>query len=168
LPNDIAVRAIYPVNGDAHARFSATSRTYSYYISRMKNPFTTETSWHYLWPIDVSEMNKAAALLTKYEDFTSFSKLHSDAKTNNCKIVSAIWKEENERLIFTITADRFLRNMVRAIVGTLVDVGRGKISINNLASVVEKRDRCAAGTSAPAQGLFLTAVEYPEWVKADV
>lgn len=162
LPEDIAVRAVYPVNGEAHARFSAVSRTYNYYISRVKNPFTTETSWQYRLPLDLPQMNKAAALLTQFIDFTSFSKLHTDVKTNHCKVSSAAWTDEGEQLVFSITADRFLRNMVRAIVGTLIDVGRGKISIADFVSIIEKKDRCAAGTSAPAQGLFLTGIEYPK------
>lgn len=162
LPEDIAIHSIFPVNSEAHARFSAISRTYNYYISRIKNPFTTETSWQYRIPLNLLKMNEAAALLTEFTDFTSFSKLHTDVKNNNCKVSSAGWTDEGERLVFSITADRFLRNMVRAVVGTLIDVGREKISVADFVSIMEKKDRCAAGTSAPAQGLFLTKIEYPE------
>ncbi|MFW5756390.1 MAG: tRNA pseudouridine(38-40) synthase TruA [Tangfeifania sp.] len=162
LPPDIAVSKIFPVNSMAHARFSAVTRTYNYYISTEKNPFHTETSYQYTVPLDVQKMNEAARLLFNYEDFTSFSRLHTDVKTNNCKIYLAEWKRERGQLVFTIRADRFLRNMVRAVVGTLLEVGRGKISVEGFREIIEKKDRRAAGKSAPAEGLFLTHIEYPE------
>lgn len=161
LPYDIAVQRIWPVANDLHARFSAVSRTYKYYISTKKNPFKAETSFKYVLPLDIDKMNEASRILSDYEDFTSFSRLHTDVKTNNCKIIWAEWKESNTRIIFTIKADRFLRNMVRAIVGTLLEVGKGKLSIADFRKIIEAKDRAAAGASAPAKGLFLVDVEYP-------
>ncbi|NOR76467.1 MAG: tRNA pseudouridine(38-40) synthase TruA [Draconibacterium sp.] len=163
LPPDIAVQKLWKVNNEAHARFSALSRTYKYFISTEKNPFNTEISYRYLKPLDLDKMNKAAQVLFDYKDFTSFSRLHTDVKTNNCKIFQAEWKQENSQLIFTIKADRFLRNMVRAIVGTLLEVGQGKLSIDEFQKIIESKDRGAAGASASAQGLFLVDIEYPEF-----
>ncbi len=162
LPNDIAFQKIWPVANDLHARFSAVSRTYKYYISTKKNPFRTETSFKYLLPLDIDKMNDASHILAEFEDFTSFSRLHTDVKTNNCKILWAEWEVINTQLVFTIKADRFLRNMVRAIVGTLLEVGKGKLSLNDFRKIIEAKDRGAAGASAPAKGLFLVDVEYPE------
>ena len=162
LPPDIAVSKVFPVSSEAHARFSAISRTYKYCISTEKNPFQIETSYQYTAPLDVEKMNKAAAALFNYEDFTSFSRLHTDVKTNNCKIYLAEWKREGGQLVFTIKADRFLRNMVRAVVGTLLEVGRGKLSVEDFMKIIEKKDRGAAGASAPAEGLFLTHIEYSD------
>jgi len=165
LPADIALHRIYPVKPEAHARFSATRRTYQYHIARTKDPFTLETCYQFLHPLDVDAMNEAAAMLRAYSDFTSFSKLHSDVKTNLCKVEEAYWRTEGNQLVFTISADRFLRNMVRAIVGTLIDVGRGKTTIGEWVAIIEKKDRCAAGTSAPPQGLFLTGIDYPDEIR---
>jgi tRNA pseudouridine38-40 synthase len=162
LPHDIAVQKIWKVDNEMHARFSALSRTYKYFISTEKNPFQTETTYKYLKPLDVVKMNKAAKVLFDYEDFTSFSRLHTDVKTNNCKIYLAEWKQESGQIIFTIKADRFLRNMVRAIVGTLMEVGQGKLSIDEFKKIIELKNRGAAGASAPAQGLFLVDIEYPK------
>lgn len=164
LPSDIAVQKLWKVDDEAHARFGALSRTYKYYISTEKNPFITETSYRYTKPLDLDKMNEAAKTLFNYEDFTSFSRLHTDVKTNNCKIFQAEWKEDNSQIIFTIKADRFLRNMVRAIVGTLLEVGRGKLSIDEFKKIIESKNRGAAGASAPAQGLFLAGIEYPKEV----
>jgi tRNA pseudouridine38-40 synthase len=161
LPSDIAVQKIWKVKEDMHARFSAISRTYKYYISTQKNPFKVETSFQFTQKLDVDKMNEAALVLFEFEDFTSFSRLHTDVKTNNCKIYFAEWKVEKEQLVFTIKADRFLRNMVRAIVGTLLEVGKGKLTINEFRKIIERKDRGAAGASAPAQGLFLVNIEYP-------
>jgi tRNA pseudouridine38-40 synthase len=161
LPKDIAIKEIVAVTPEAHARFSALSRTYEYRISRYKNPFSIKTSWLYKADLDVNAMKRAASKLTSYTDFTSFSKLGSDVKTNNCKVFFALWEVQESELVFTIRADRFLRNMVRAIVGTLIDVGRGKISEAEFTQIVEAKNRSLAGTSAPAEGLFLTNVEYP-------
>lgn len=170
LPPDIAVQRIVPVKDDAHARFSATSRTYHYYITTEKSPFHRHYAYHYPLPVDFGLMNEAAKKLFDYTDFTSFSKLHTDVKTNNCKIMQAKWEKEdngqrttdNGLYCFTITADRFLRNMVRAIVGTLLDVGRGKISIEEFCQIIERKDRCAAGGSVPGNALFLAEVTYPD------
>ena len=160
LPGDIAIQKIWKVGNDLHARFSAISRTYKYFISTVKDPFQTETSFQYTGFLDVEKMNEAALVLYEYQDFTSFSKLHTDVKTNNCKIFQAEWKTENNQLVFTIKADRFLRNMVRAIVGTLLEVGKGKITVDDFRKIIERQDRRAAGTSAPAHGLFLVDIEY--------
>jgi tRNA pseudouridine38-40 synthase len=160
LPPDIALKSIREVDDAMHARFSATRRTYQYFISRVKDPFTLDTSYQYLWQLDVEAMNQAAEVLLEWEDFTSFSKLHTDVKTNNCRVMEAFWKEEGTQLVFTISADRFLRNMVRAIVGTLLEVGRGKLTREGFIAILEKKDRGAAGTSAPPQGLFLTDIRY--------
>jgi tRNA pseudouridine38-40 synthase len=162
LPKDISVRSINKVLPDSNARFSAISRTYKYYISRIKDPFFENSSWLLHCEIDIQLMNHACRELLKHSDFTSFSKLHSDTKTNICKIFYALWEETDNRLIFTIKADRFLRNMVRAIVGTMINVGTGKIRVAEFEEIITARDRCRAGRSAPAQGLFLTEIEYPE------
>jgi tRNA pseudouridine38-40 synthase len=162
LPPDIAIQKIWSVSKDAHARFSAISRTYHYYITTEKKPFQTETAFYYHGKPDVVKMNEAAKLLFEYDDFTSFSRLHTDVKTNLCKIYQSEWVTEGEMLVFKIKADRFLRNMVRAIVGTLLEVGKGKLTLEGFRKIMEKKDRGAASTSAPAQGLFLVDVEYPE------
>jgi tRNA pseudouridine38-40 synthase len=161
LPADIAVQKIFKVRGDFHARFDATFRTYEYFISLEKNPFTQDSAWQ-LWrrKIDVEKMNEACKILFGYEDFTSFAKLHTDNKTNFCKMYRAEWEQTGSELKFTVSANRFLRNMVRAIVGTMVDIGAGKIQPNDLRKIIEDKNRNAAGTSAPAQGLFLVDVGY--------
>ncbi|MDR0660705.1 MAG: tRNA pseudouridine(38-40) synthase TruA [Prevotellaceae bacterium] len=162
LPEDISVFGLKKMHSDAHARFDATARTYKYYICKTKNPFFNEFAYSLYIPLDINAMNKAAQLLFGYTDFTSFSKLHTDVKTNNCKITFAEWTEEADNtLVFTITADRFLRNMVRAIVGSLLDVGKGKISIEEFRKIIEQKDRGKTGMSAPAKGLFLTNISYP-------
>ena len=161
LPEDIAVKKIFGVRNDFHARFDATFRTYEYYIDLEKNPFTQDSAWQ-IWKrdLDVDRMNEACKILFEYEDFTSFSKLHTENKTNNCKIFKAYWEQNGSELKFTISADRFLRNMVRAIVGTMVEVGNGKIEASDLRKIIEDKNRKSAGTSAPAQGLFLVDVGY--------
>ena len=161
LPPDIAVKSLKKVHPDASARFSAISRTYEYYVSRIKDPFSEGSSWFIHGDIDIHGMNEACRLLVKHSDFTSFSRLHSDTKTNICKVYSAQWQEINNRLIFTIRADRFLRNMVRAIVGTMIDVGFGRLNLQTFEDIILANDRCRAGKSAPAKGLFLTDIEYP-------
>lgn len=161
LPKDIAVQSIFEVKPDLHARFSATSRTYRYYISRQKNPFLQNLSYFYHVPLNIVEMKKASAFLLGFTDFTSFSKLHSKTNNNNCKISFADWEETAEMLIFTITADRFLRNMVRAIVGTLLEVGKGKMKASEIINIIELKNRSEAGFSVPAEGLFLEKIEYP-------
>lgn len=148
------------VNLDAHARFDASSRTYHYFIHNKKDPFLLESSYYLPKNLDVDIMNKACDILFDYKDFTSFSKLHTDVKTNNCKITEAIWSQEGHKIKFTITADRFLRNMVRAIVGTLIDVGLGKLSLDEFVRIIESKNRSEAGVSVPAHGLFLTNITY--------
>ena len=162
LPKDIAIYRIVPVRPEAHARFDATSRTYKYYVTTRKDPFNYELVYRMTGKLDFDAMNEACKVLFDFVDFTSFSKLHTDVKTNNCRITHAVWTLTGNDLVFEITADRFLRNMVRAIVGTLVEVGRGKLSIKDFRSVIEARDRCKAGTSAPGNALFLTGITYPE------
>lgn len=161
LPDDIAVQKLWKVKPNAHARFDAYSRTYNYFISTEKDPFNTDTSYVYTAKLNVDKMNEAANILFEYEDFTSFSRLHTDVKTNNCKIFQAEWRKKESQLIFVIKADRFLRNMVRAIVGTLLEVGKGKLTIPEFRNIIEAKDRGAAGASAPAHGLFLVNIEYP-------
>jgi tRNA pseudouridine38-40 synthase len=165
LPPDIAIQKIWSVPKDAHARFSAVSRTYHYYMTTVKNPFQTEIAFYYHGKLDVTKMNEAADILFEYRDFTSFSRLHTDVKTNLCKIFQTEWVKESEMLIFKIKADRFLRNMVRAIVGTLLEVGKGKLTLEDFRKIIEKKDRKSAGTSAPAHGLFLVDIEYSEELK---
>ena len=162
LPRSIAVKSISPVSDTAHARFDAEERTYRYYITQRKNPFNDQFAYYYAQLLDEEKMNLAAELLLSMHDFTSFAKLHSDNKTNICTIYKARWhREERELLVFTISANRFLRNMVRSIVGTLLDVGRGKLSPEEFVMIAEQKNRSAAGSSVPAQGLFLVDVKYP-------
>ncbi len=161
LPNDIAVYRIFSVDSEAHTRFDATSRTYQYHIHRFKNPFNKDQSTYHTRDLDVGAINKACKILFEYEDFTSFSKLHTDAKTNLCEIKEAHWEQNGMEHVFTISANRFLRNMVRAVVGTLLEVGEGKLTIEGFRKVIEDKSRGAAGKSVPAKGLFLTKVEYP-------
>lgn len=162
LPKDIAVSDVFPVSDEAHARFSATLREYKYYIVTEKDPFQIETAYRFPFPLDMDKMNEAAAVLKECIDFASFCKLHSDNKTTICHIKDSFWQKEGDCLVYTVSADRFLRNMVRALVGTLLDVGRGKITLGQFREVIDSRNRGAAGTSAPPQGLFLTRVDYPE------
>ncbi|CVK16347.1 tRNA pseudouridine38-40 synthase [Apibacter mensalis] len=163
LPSDISVKSIFRVKDSAHARFDAIERIYKYRISIQKNPFKQHFHAQFLfYEFDVDMMNRAAQVLFEYKDFTSFSKLHSDNKTNDCYIYQAEWRKYEDELVFTISANRFLRNMVRAIVGTLMDVGRGKIDEKEFRSIIEKKDRKFASTSAPAKGLTLVNVNYPQ------
>lgn len=162
LPDDISVSGIRRVVPDANARFSAISRTYKYYISRVKDPFSQDSSWFIHGALDIEAMNRASGILLKHKDFTSFSRLHSDNRTNICKIYHTGWEMADNRLIYTIKADRFLRNMVRAIVGTMIETGRGRIGPEEFERILLAKDRSSAGMSAPAKGLFLTGIEYPE------
>lgn len=164
LPEDIAVTDIRKVDGDANARFSALSRTYRYYISRVKDPFMTDYSWQLQGDIDMNAMNDACSVLMKHNDFTSFSRLHSNARTNLCRIFDARWEAEGNMLVFTIKADRFLRNMVRAVVGTMIMTGTGKIDLADFEEIIMAKNRCKAGKSAPARGLFLAGIEYPDGI----
>ena len=169
LPHDIALHSIRPVTDEAHARFSATSRTYRYYVTLRKDPFQESRMLRLQFPLDFERMNVAAEQLLHFTDFTSFSKLHTDVKTNNCRVTEAYWHPgaEPSQWIFTITADRFLRNMVRAVVGTLFQVGKGRLSVEDFAAVVEAKDRGRAGSSAPGHALYLEAVGYPEELYLD-
>jgi len=161
LNKDVAVFSIVKVKPDSHARFDAVSRTYHYFIHQQKDPFLQETSWYHPVVLRTDRMNEACAALLGQHDFTSFSKLHTDVKTNICMIREAGWINEGHRLIFMIRADRFLRNMVRAIVGTMVLVGKEKITPEDFYRIMESCDRGLAGASAPPEGLFLTGIEYP-------
>ena len=168
LPPDIAVYSVRPVRPDAHARFDALWRTYRYYITTAKSPFSRGYRYRLFHTPDFERMNRAAAILSEYRDFTSFSKLHTDVKTNNCRIMQAQWTQvDADTWVFTIQADRFLRNMVRAIVGTLLEVGRGKLTIEGFRRIIEQKDRCQAGTSVPGQALFLVDVGYPDELFSD-
>ena len=160
LPKDIAASNIILVDENAHARFDATQRTYEYKINSSKNVFLDKLSWYYNKELNVNAMNESAELLLKFIDFQCFSKVHTDVNTFNCSITEAFWKTENDQLIFTISADRFLRNMVRSIVGTLVYVGLGKISKADFQTIIESKDRKKAGFSVPAHGLYLTKIKY--------
>jgi len=161
LPNDIVIHSIKNVLDDKHARFDAISRSYEYRIYLGRNPFLLETTWQfYQKELDLEKMNEAASILQEYEDFESFSKVKTDVKTFNCEVTKAAWKQEGEYLTFYITANRFLRNMVRAIVGTLIEVGLGKKSIQDFRQIIESKKRSEAGLSVPAQGLFLTKIKY--------
>ena len=160
LPKDIVIYDIIPVHQEAHARFDAKKRTYQYHISSIKDVFSPEESWYYHQNLEIELMNQAAKILLNHTDFQCFSKVNTDVNTFNCTIFEAYWKQENNQLIFTISADRFLRNMVRAIVGTLVNVGLHKITLSDFNSIIENKNRNEAGFSVPAQGLFLTKIEY--------
>jgi len=162
LPADIVIFDIYKVNPDFHTRFSAVSRTYKYYISLVKNPFGEKTSYYCIGDLDIEAMKKACLFLFDHKDFTSFSKLHTQTATNNCDIRFAQFDMVGDELVFTIKADRFLRNMVRAIVGTLIEIGKGKIEYYEMNNIIKAKDRRRAGFSVPAHGLFLEKVEYPK------
>lgn len=163
LPNSIAIFDIYPVKDDAHARFDAVRRTYEYHVVDHKDPFLCTQATRIRPGLDYAAMNDAAQLLIGKQDFASFCRTNTDVKTTICDLTRAEWKElGNGHAVFTIAADRFLRNMVRAVVGTLFEVGRGKITKEQFAEVITQHNRCAAGDSAPAEGLFLTHIEYPE------
>lgn len=173
LPADIAVKALLPVREDAHARFDATQRSYAYYIHFQKDPFLQGLSWQHREIPDLDKMNVAASLLHEYEDFSCFSKAHTQTFTNNCRIDEAYWEQIlpssasaaadiPHQMIFHISADRFLRNMVRAIVGTLLEIGFGRQPVAYMRRVIESGDRSVAGVSVPAEGLYLTAVRYPD------
>lgn len=161
LPKDIAVFDIFRVNDDAHARFDASRRTYQYHIHLQKDAFREDFSWYFYKNLDVQRMNKASEVLLKYIDFQCFSKSNTDVFTYNCNIVEAFWKKEGNQLVFTVSADRFLRNMVRAIVGTLIGVGLHKVSIEQFEEIIKSKNRSKAGFSVPAHGLYLTKIEYP-------
>lgn len=168
LGRSIEIYSLTPVAEDAHARFDATSRTYHYYAHTQRSPFVGAFSWLAPASLDFQAMNEAAKMLLTTDDFTSFSKLHTDVKTNLCRVSEARWLPLNPyQWCFRITADRFLRNMVRAVVGTLVDVGRGKIDLDGFRRIIEAKDRCVAGTSMPAEPLFLQHIIYPYFTPSE-
>ena len=160
LPNEIVIKDLMQVRDDSHARFDALSREYEYHISIKKNPFEIDRVYYYKRTLDLKKMNKCCELLLSYTNFKSFSKSKTDVKTYNCKIYKAEWLSYENSLIFRIKADRFLRNMVRAIVGTLLEVGGGKISKKDFQLIIEQKDRQLAGFSVPAHGLYLKKIEY--------
>ncbi len=162
LPKDIAIRSIVRVRNDASARYSALSRSYIYRITLSKEPFETDTAWRIYTEPDIEAMNISASLLCNYSDFASFCRSNSGVKTTVCSVSDCYWERDGTKLTLHIKADRFLRNMVRAVTGTMIDVGRGKISVDQFRKIVESRDRRAAGESAPAHGLYLSNIEYPE------
>lgn len=164
LPHDIAVHRIFEVRDKAHARFNAMSRTYHYRISKTKNVFTHDFAYKVHQPLDIDKMNKASKILLQYKDFECFSKSNTDVKTYYCEIKEAYWVLNHTELTFVITADRFLRNMVRAIVGTMVNIGLGKIEVEQLHDIIKSKDRGQAGFSVPAQGLYLVNIQYPDTI----
>jgi tRNA pseudouridine38-40 synthase len=164
LPQDIAVKQLITVENDIHSRFAATHRCYEYRIIRQKNPFLPDLAYHFRPELDMNRMNEAAALLLKYIDFECFSKIHTDVKTFLCQIEYAYWQQTSSGLTFYIKANRFLRGMVRAIVGTLLEIGRGRITIEQFEQIILSKNRKNAAAQAPACGLFLTEVGY-EWEK---
>jgi tRNA pseudouridine38-40 synthase len=165
LPNDIAVRAIFKVKPDAHARFDALSRAYLYRISLKKNVFAFDNTFYVKQKLDVERMNAACKILFEYKDFQCFSKSQTDVKTYYCDIMKAEWVVKDDELQFTIKANRFLRNMVRAIVGTMVNIGLGKMNVDDLHTVIQSKNRSEAGFSVPAHGLYLTHIEYPKDIR---
>lgn len=165
LPKDIAIHAIFNVKDEAHARFDALSRTYLYRISLQKNVFNYENAYFVKQNLDVDKMNEASKILFQYQDFQCFSKVNTDVKTFNCNIMQVDWFFEDGELHFVIKADRFLRNMVRAIVGTMVQIGMGKLQVNDLHAIIKSKNRSEAGFSVPAHALYLTEVEYPNDIK---
>ena len=167
LPSDIQVVGCLRVKPESHCRFDALSRTYEYFISNSKNPFFINKAFYFYKPLNLQLMNQAIPLLLKCTDFTAFSKSNTQTKTNNCKVYSVEWKQQNNLLVFEIKADRFLRNMVRSIVGTFVELGTEKISLSDFKQIIASKDRSRAGFSVPACGLYLKNVEYPEdiWSK---
>lgn len=162
LPEDIAVRQLHKVGEKSHARFDATERTYEYWMVQKKHPFHVDSAHCILKPLAIKAMNDAAQILMEYKDFECFSKSNTDVKTFICEIKEAYWELKGDTLVFTITANRFLRNMVRAIVGTLLDVGLGKSKPEDIRVIIESKNRSNAGASVPAKGLYLTKVSYPE------
>lgn len=165
LPKDVAIHKIFKVKGEAHARFDATSRTYKYRIALRKNPFNFESAYFFSNALDIDKMNEAAKILFQHKDFQCFSKSNTDVKTYNCTIMKAHWSLENDELLFFIKADRFLRNMVRAIVGTMINIGLGKMTVEELHNIIDSKSRSEAGYSVPAHALYLLEVEYPEDLK---
>ncbi len=160
--HEVLIYGLYKMKDEAHARFDALSRTYKYYVSEGKQPFNNDFVYYHPWKLNDEKMNKACEVLLGTQDFTSFSKLHTQVNNNICTIIHASWERKNNQLVFTVTANRFLRNMVRAIVGTMLLVGREKISLEQFKQIIENKDRNQAGVSVPGKALFLFKVEYPK------
>ncbi len=160
LPKDIVVYAVIPVPDEAHARFDATKRTYEYHINTFKDAFLQDGSWYFHKKLDLDSMNEASKLLFNHTDFQCFSKVNTDVNTFDCTIFEAYWQQKDNQIVFTISANRFLRNMVRAIVGTLINVGLHKISLDDFNEIIKSKNREKAGFSVPAHGLYLTKIEY--------
>ena len=162
LPPDISIHSIRSVNEDAHARFGATKRTYHYHITKVKDPFKTDVAYYFNQPLDLPLIEEACKIIGEWENFECFSKVHTEVNNFNCSIYSISWSESEDRHLFAVQANRFLRGMVRAMVGTLLDVGLGKTSLEDLKNILKSNDRSSAGRAVPAHGLFLEQVEYPE------
>jgi tRNA pseudouridine38-40 synthase len=160
LPNDIVVKNICEVSPEAHARFEATARSYLYKINQIKDPFLINTSYYRRGDLDIKLMNQAAGLLTGTQDFESFSKVKTDVNHFLCKISKSEWTQKGDKIYYSVTADRFLRGMVRTLVGTMLDIGAGKVSLEELKHIIESLDRKKAGRAVPAHGLYLTEVKY--------
>lgn len=160
LPKDIVIYSIFPVSDSAHARFDAKKRTYEYHIHKFKDAFLNDRSWYFHQELDIDLMNKAAQLLLNYTNFQCFSKVHTDVNTFDCTIFEANWKQNENSIVFTISANRFLRNMVRSIVGTLIYIGIHKITLDDFEKIIQSQNRENAGFSVPAHGLYLTKIEY--------
>lgn len=164
LPKSIAIQSVKPVKDEAHARFDALSRSYVYRVALKKDVFSHDQAYYFKLPLNVAIMNEAAKVLFNYKDFQCFSRSNTDVKTYNCKMMHAKWYQQGDELRFEIKADRFLRNMVRAIVGTMLDIGIGKLSLEDLHAIIQSKNRSKAGASAPAHGLYLTHIEYPNTI----
>ena len=162
LPRDIAVKDLFRVKAEAHARFDAVSRSYEYWITTRKDVFAIDSAHLVHKDLDLAKMNEAAQILLEYENFKCFSRSRTDVHTYNCRIDRAEWVQESDKLVFHITADRFLRNMVRAVVGTLIEIGLSKLEVQELHRIIKSQDRSEAGASVPAHGLYLTRILYPE------
>ncbi|HMG83144.1 MAG TPA: tRNA pseudouridine(38-40) synthase TruA [Ferruginibacter sp.] len=160
LPEDIVIKKLYKVKEDAHSRFDAIGREYKYYIYQYKTPFLADRAFFFPYKLDMAKLNEAAALLLTYEDFTSFSKKNTQVKTFQCKLTKAVWEMENDMLVFTVKGNRFLRGMVRGLVGTMIKVGTGKNSVDDFRKIIEGKDCAKADFSVPPQGLFLVNVAY--------
>lgn len=165
LPMDIAVKQIFAVIDDSHARFDAKERVYKYLINPTKNVFSNDLAYNYFYPLDLEKMNEACKLLLSHNDFQCFSKSNTDVKTYYCKLNFAKWYKTHDIIRFDISADRFLRNMVRAIVGTMINIGTSRITLEELLKILESKDRSGAGYSVPAEGLYLTKIIYPDTIK---
>ncbi len=162
LPPDIVIKAILPVNEDAHSRFDALHRVYEYYIYQSKNPFLSEKAFYFPYALDISKLNEAASIVTDYKDFTSFSKRHTQVKTFECNIIKSHWTTKNDCITYSVQGNRFLRGMVRGLVGTMLKIGTNRITMNDFKEIIESKDCTNADFSVPAHGLFLLNVSYPD------